>query len=260
MNEDELETGNIIDDDDVDLDDILGAPVAIPAAAEVPDIKVTPTDTGEANNVFAGIEEHLNLPLGSTKEGIKIAKAESKKIVTDVKTVTAQANIVKSKEEINETLPAPRYDAQTLANDRAEIRNRAWKVYEIGEKWLTTLDEQIMSTIAPTDQNWGAAAKMYDSVNKALQGLMKLLTSLRQEDDLASLKLANDQSESDVDLDNPDSLGKGREMSTQEVNAKIEEWGKERDEEVRRSIEAAQTKRLADMSEAKTIGSVAKTE
>lgn len=239
-------------DEEIDIDDLLGEEFEQPkVAGQNIEHAPNPTEVGEANNVFAGIEKHLKLPLGSTKEGIKAAKEESKKIIDNAKTVTAQANIIKSKESINDNLPVPRYDAETLANDRAAVRERAWRVYEIGERWLNVLDEQIMSTIAPTDQNWGAAAKMYDSVNKALQGIMKLLTSLRQEDELASLKLA---AEAPADADgngetDPSKLGKGREMTTQEVNALIDAWGAERDAAIKEEIAASRTKRLADKSE-----------
>lgn len=103
-------------DEEIDIDDLLGEEFEQPkVAGQNIEHAPNPTEVGEANNVFAGIEKHLKLPLGSTKEGIKAAKEESKKIIDNAKTVTAQANIIKSKESINDNLPVPRYDAETLA-------------------------------------------------------------------------------------------------------------------------------------------------
>jgi len=194
-------------------------------------------------NAFAAIEDKLGLPFGSTKEGIKAAKETTKAVVQSVQDVKSQYSIIETKEKLNETLPAPRYSIETLADDRTKLHDLAFKNLEIANRWLEMLDEQITSTIQPTDQNWAAAANMYKTVSKGIADLTHILVTLRQEDELMKLQLSADKGASgtganDESVDPNDPLGstKGRSMTPQEVIAIVREWGKERDAEIEQLV------------------------
>ena len=192
------------------------------------------------SNAFAAIEDKLGLPIGSTKEGIKAAKETTKAVTQSVQDLKSQYSIIETKEKLNETLPVPRYNIDTLAGDRNKLRELAFQNLEIANRWLTTLDEQIMQTLQPTDQNWAAAANMYKTVSKGITDLTHMLVTLRQEDELMKLQLsaAGTGAKSDEPVDPNDPLGstKGRPMTPQEVIALVREWGKERDAETERLI------------------------
>ena len=212
-------------------------------------------------NAFAAIEDKLGLPIGSTKEGIKTAKETTKAVTQSVQSLKSQYSIIETKEKLNDALPVPRYDIETLADDRNRLRELAFQNLEIANRWLTTLDEQIMSTIQPTDQNWAAAANMYKTVSKGISDLTHMLVTLRQEDELMKLQLssANGAKGADGSGDEPvdpnDPLGgtKGRPMTPQEVIALVREWGKERDAEteqlVKDEADARQRSLLAGQGE-----------
>lgn len=195
------------------------------------------------SNAFAAIEDKLGLPIGSTKEGIKAAKETTKAVTQSVQDLKSQYSIIETKEKLNETLPVPRYNIETLADDRNRLRELAFQNLEIANRWLTTLDEQIMQTLQPTDQNWAAAANMYKTVSKGITDLTHMLVTLRQEDDLMKLQLSSNNAagtgaKSDEPVDPNDPLGstKGRPMTPQEVIALVREWGKERDAETEQLI------------------------
>lgn len=196
------------------------------------------------SNAFAAIEDKLGLPIGSTKEGIKAAKETTKAVTQSVQDLKSQYSIIETKEKLNETLPVPRYNIETLADDRNRLRELAFQNLEIANRWLTTLDEQIMQTLQPTDQNWAAAANMYKTVSKGITDLTHMLVTLRQEDELMKLQLSSNNAagttgaKSDEPVDPNDPLGstKGRPMTPQEVIALVREWGKERDAETEQLI------------------------
>lgn len=218
-----LDSGDDLFDMDVDL-----SPKA-PAEPE-PDVKEE-----SKHNAFAAIEDKLGLPFGSTKEGIKAAKETTKQVTQSVKDLKDQYSVIEAKEEINKNLPVPRYDMDTLAADRARLRELAFKDLEIANNWLNELDNQIKSTISPTDQNWAAAANMYKTVSKGITDITRMLVTLRQEDDLMSLKLNGgnkDAGSEDYDSNDPLAKSKGRPMTPQETIALVREWSKERDAEI----------------------------
>lgn len=216
------------------------------------------------HNAFAAIEDKLGLPFGSTKEGIKVAKETTKAVIQSVQDVKSQYSIIETKEKLNESLPAPRYSIETLADDRARLRDIAFQNLEMANKWLAALDDQIMGTIQPTDQNWAAAANMYQKVSKGISDLTHMLVTLRQEDELMKLQLSANKGasgtpgSSDEPVDPNDPLGstKGRAMTPQEVIALVRVWGKERDAEtdqlVNEEAEARQQGRIGTPEDAKT--------
>lgn len=212
------------------------------------------------HNAFAAIEDKLGLPFGSTKEGIKTAKETTKAVVQSVQDVKSQYSIIETKEKLNETLPVPRYSVETLADDRNRLHDLAFKNLEIANKWLAMLDEQITSTIQPTDQNWAAAANMYKTVSKGIADLTHILVTLRQEDELMKLQLSTDKGASgasgadgeQVDPNDPLGSTKGRTMTPQEVIAIVREWGKERDADIDQLVK--------DEAEARLHGRILKQE
>lgn len=231
------------DDDLFDMDVNL----ATKPVESVPKPEQTPKEHKEElreemkTNAFAAIEDKLGLPIGSTKEGIKAAKETTKAVTQSVQDLKSQYSIMETKEKLNETLPVPRYNIETLADDRNRLRELAFHNLEIANRWLTALDEQIMQTLQPTDQNWAAAANMYKTVSKGITELTHMLVTLRQEDELMKLQLsANNASgaNSDGSAESNDPLGstKGRQMTPQEVIALVREWGKERDAETEQLI------------------------
>jgi hypothetical protein len=232
-------------DDLFDMDMNLAVKTAAPEPEVAPSREEHREEIREEmkSNAFAAIEDKLGLPIGSTKEGIKAAKDTTKAVAQSVQSLKSQYSIIETKERLNETLPVPRYDIETLADDRNRLREMAFQNLDIANRWLTTLDEQIMSTIQPTDQNWAAAANMYKTVSKGINDLTRMLVTLRQEDELMKLQLsANNASGNGSNTDEPadpnDPLGstKGRPMTPQEVIALVREWGKERDAETEQLV------------------------
>lgn len=232
-----LDSGDDLFDMDVNF-------AAKPAGSE-PEHEQTPEEHKEnlreemKNNAFAAIEDKLGLPIGSTKEGIKAAKETTKAVTQSVQDLKSQYSIIETKEMLNDTLPVPRYNIDTLSEDRNKLRELAFQNLEIANRWLTTLDEQIMQTLQPTDQNWAAAANMYKTVSKGITDLTHMLVTLRQEDELMKLQLSsNNATKSDEPVDPNDPIGstKGRPMTPQEVIALVREWGKERDAETEQLI------------------------
>ena len=244
-------------DDLFDMDVDLSTPTVHGPEEESPVDEPDEPDVREEakHNAFAAIEDRLGLPFGSTKEGIKAAKETTKQVVQSVKDLKSQYSVIESKEEINKALPVPRYDMDTLAADRARLRDLAFKDLEIANNWLKELDEQIKGTIAPTDQNWAAAANMYKTVSKGITDITRMLVTLRQEDELMKLQLSGGKSGDDngeVDESDPLSKSKGRPMTPQETIALVREWSKERDKEIEQQIEeeaAARQKNLATIDE-----------
>ena len=228
-------------------DDLFNMDVNIPSVKTSSNsVNVKHTELLQAEmktNAFAAIEDRLGLPIGSTKEGIKAAKETTKAVTQSVQDMKSQYSIIETKEKLNETLPVPRYNIETLADDRNRLRELAFQNLEIANRWLTTLDEQIMQTLQPTDQNWAAAANMYKTVSKGITDLTHMLVTLRQEDELMKLQLSSNNAagtgaKSDEPVDPNDPLGstKGRPMTPQEVIALVREWGKERDAETEQLI------------------------
>jgi hypothetical protein len=238
-------------------DDLFGMDVDFSAkpAVEEPVPEQTPEEHREEireemkGNAFAAIEDKLGLPLGSTKEGIKAAKETTKAVTQAVQNVKSQYSIIETKEQLNEALPVPRYNIESLAEDRERLRKLAFKNLDMANKWLETLDEQVMRTLEPTDQNWTAAANMYKTVSKGITDLTHMLVTLRQEDELMKLQLSANNAASSgttgggsdatgeaVDPSDPLGSTKGRPMTPQEVIALVREWGKERDAETEQLV------------------------
>ena len=234
-NAEPLDSGDDLFDMDVNL-----ATTPPPPAPDEPQVAV---DEEIKHNAFAGIEDKLGLPFGSTKEGIRAAKETTKAVVQSVKDVKSQLSIIESKEQINGVLPVPKFDMNDLANDRARLREIAFKNLEMANRWLNTLDEQIRGMYTPSDENWAAAANMYKTVSKGVADLTKMLVTLRQEEELAKLQLAGANGSGDggaggddCDPSDPLSKVKGRTMTPQETIALIREWGKERDAEIEENL------------------------
>lgn len=254
-------------DDLFDMDVDFSAKPVDPVPEPEQEVEQTPEEHREEireemrGNAFAAIEDKLGLPLGSTKEGIKVAKETTKAVAQSVQNVKSQYSIIESKEQVNNALPVPRYNIETLAEDRNRLREMAFKNLDMANKWLETLDEQVMRQLEPTDQNWTAAANMYKTVSKGITDLTHMLVTLRQEDELMKLQLSSNNangtgsgsgSADGEPADPNDPLGstKGRPMTPQEVIALVREWGKERDAETDQLVK--------DEAEARQRGLLAK--
>ena len=120
-----LDSGDDLFDMDVNF--------AAKPAESTPEHEQTPEEHKEQlreemkSNAFAAIEDKLGLPIGSTKEGIKAAKETTKAVTQSVQDLKSQYSIIETKEKLNETLPVPRYNIDTLAGDRNKLRELAFQ-------------------------------------------------------------------------------------------------------------------------------------
>ena len=88
------------------------------AASASIDATIQPSKKQEDENVFATLEQTLQLPIGSTKEAL----AASKDAIARTKSLAMQAEMVTFKEQSIDTRDAEDIDDEVLKADRAKIR------------------------------------------------------------------------------------------------------------------------------------------
>lgn len=227
----------MIDDaKEIDPDELFGS---IDFTADV--VQSAPEKAAdEEPNAFQGFEENLKLPIGSTKEALNAAKKQAKELIAKTKDIKNSVAAVDAKEKLNYQLGLG-ITADVLRSDRERIRQEAFETYQIGKEMLDAIRDQLLNTITPSDKMWSAAASVFTSVSGAVERLLKMTTTLRQEMEIDDEKIL--QSSAD-----PNAAG-AQEMnfSPDQINALIEQWSNEQEDEVNREIqEQMRVKQIED--------------
>lgn len=131
------------------------------------------------DNVFATLEQTLQLPIGSTKEAL----AASKDAIARTKSLAVQAEMVTFKEQSIDNRDAEDIDDEVLKADRAKIRREAHELYDMQKNLLNYMYEQLKGQIDPSDKQWAACASMCAAVTKSLADLNKMTKEFREEND-----------------------------------------------------------------------------
>jgi hypothetical protein len=132
-----------------------------------------------SNNVYAALEQTLNLPIGSTQDAI----AASKDLISRTKALSVQADMLEFQENSIDRRDAEEINDDVLRQDRARIRKEAHELYDMGKNMLTYMYNQVKSQIDPNDKMWAAVANMISSVSKSLADLNKMTKEFREEND-----------------------------------------------------------------------------
>ena len=132
-----------------------------------------------SNNVYAALEQTLNLPIGSTQDAI----AASKDLISRTKALSVQADMLEFQENSIDNRDAEEINDDVLRQDRARIRKEAHELYDMGKNMLTYMYNQVKSQIDPNDKMWAAVANMISSVSKSLADLNKMTKEFREEND-----------------------------------------------------------------------------
>jgi hypothetical protein len=132
-----------------------------------------------SNNVYAALEQTLNLPIGSTQDAI----AASRDLISKTKALSVQADMLEFQENSIDNRDAEEINDDVLRQDRARIRKEAHELYDMGKNMLTYMYNQVKSQIDPNDKMWAAVANMISSVTKSLADLNKMTKEFREEND-----------------------------------------------------------------------------
>lgn len=236
----------MIDKDSVDAGDLFDLDVDINAKGGSSDPKV---------NAFAGIEEKLGLPFGSTKSGIKDAKAEVKSIKDEAKQLKVETEIAARKEHLV-ALPSASFSMDDLAADRARLRESYMRLLDRGMDMLNKIQGQLDILVNPDPDEYGAWQKQYLAVLKTMDSIRAALVTFRQEEDLKNIKVSQSGGTAEIasgDVPSPES-GDAIEVTSQVSNAWIKEWTAELDKNIKEEIAADHSSRLA----AKAVAAIGK--
>lgn len=207
-------------------------------------------DADPKNNAFAGIEEKLGLPFGSTKDGIKDAKAEMKSITNEVKNLKTTSDIIERKEHMV-SMPNVAFTMDDLANDRVKLRDSYMRLFDRGMNMLNKIQEQLDALVNPEPDDYAVWQKQYLACLKALDSIKSALVTLRQEEELRTIKVSQSAAGSNAPAEDgqaaPDGSSPGAvEVTTQETNAWIKQWTTELDKQIKEEIAADHSSRLAE--------------
>ena len=119
------------------------------AASASIDATIQPSKKQDDENVFATLEQTLQLPIGSTKEAL----AASKDAIARTKSLAMQAEMVTFKEQSIDTRDAEDIDDEVLKADRAKIRKEAHELYDMQKNLLNYMYEQLKGQIDPSDKH-----------------------------------------------------------------------------------------------------------
>lgn len=183
-------------------------------------------DSEISNNVYAEIEQTLNIPIGSTKEAL----AASKDLIQRTKDLSVQADMLEFKENSIDTRIADDIDDELLKKDRARIRKEAHELYDMGKNMLTYMYNQVKSQIDPGDKMWAAVATMISSVTKSLADLNKMTKEFREENDRYIEKKVQS---GDIDVNEQEF-----DFSPEQANRIIACWTKDNEEKIRSVVKS----------------------
>jgi len=150
---------------------------------------------------FSGFERELNLPQGSTEgknqssvapiiaKGIKDTTEQLSRAVKKISTLEAMAPNELVKHGIT---------IQILEQDKIDIRERAWKIYNIAEKILNVYEKDIDRLAEVNDRMYASGAKLIEAVTGSLDKLYTIIQKIRQEEDMKNLVIIQDDDESKV--------------------------------------------------------------
>ena len=190
-----------------------------PEYSEVtPDFDFSNSDI-DNDNIFSMAEEHLHLPLGSTKQGLLDNKqALSKGICDKTKELETKLKIIETKEKFNNISEYKKFDISTLEEDKMKIRQESHEVYDISRKCLDALVHQLDDTIQPSEKLWIAVSKMINSITSSLYKLLNMTSRLRQEEELKGIEISNNEK---------NTVEKEFDLTPQNMNDMIAGWIKE---------------------------------
>ncbi len=150
---------------------------------------------------FSGFERVLNLPIGST-DGKSDAKA-APIIIKGIKDNTEQ--LVKAVNKIDTLQSMAPNDLvkhgislDVLEQDKADIRERAWKIYNVAEKVLEKFEGDITNLIGPSDRMYTAGAALISSVAGSLDKLYNIVQKIKQEEEFKNIVTIKEDDESKV--------------------------------------------------------------
>jgi hypothetical protein len=190
----------------------------------------------EEDNVFAELEQTLQLPIGSTKDAI----AASKDAIARTKNLVVQADMVTFKEQSIDNRDAEDIDDELLKAERAKIRKEAHELYDMQKNLLNYMYEQLKGQIDPSDKQWAACASMCAAVTKSLADLNKMTKEFREENDRYIEKKVQ-SGELDVNEQEFD-------FSPEQANKIIASWTKQNEanilDQIKNEVEERQMNRI----------------
>ena len=262
-----------IPEDVTDADDLFGDvdfndnPVKIKSVESLDDpsfkVKATP------ENPFAGVEQVLGLPNGSTKQGLAIAKEEVKKVKDEAKNLSIRARSVSQKTKLAKDMDEAGLDEElgeafnmdTLARDRKMLRDEYIDLFKRGKKMLDTIETEMENLVNPGPDDYGNFQRQYAVLLSTLNGVKDALVMLRKEEEIYSQRTGGVGVKSggfggapggaigvpaEPGLDpNEESM----EMTTRDTNAAIEKWVAELDEDIHAEIQREYDERQQKQAE-----------
>lgn len=219
--------------------------------------KATPADDPKTNP-FMGVEDKLRLPRGSTQEGIRAAKEEVKRITDEAKGLKTQKEIVERKERLASEDLLPGFDMNTLAHDRAVLRDNYMRLYERGLKVLDRIEDDLANLVNPEPDDYANYQRQYLAMLKSLDSIRAALVTFREEEEKDA---ARRPARPDGIPGAPGEAGgtpgaPGVEVTPQDTNAWIAKWTEEMEkataEEVQRDFDEREKSRILGIDREET--------
>lgn len=144
---------------------------------------------------YSAFEKLLNLPPGSTEgndinkivpviaKGVKDTTEQLEKAVKRVDTLESMAPSELVKHGIT---------MEVLEQDKIDIRERAWKTYNIAEKILERYNNDITRLVDVNDRMYTAGGKLIEAVTGSLDKLYNIVQKIRQEEEMKNLTVVQD--------------------------------------------------------------------
>jgi hypothetical protein len=150
---------------------------------------------------YTAFERLFGLPEGSTEgndinkiapviaKGIKDTTNQIEKAVKRVDTLEAMAPSELVKHGIT---------LEILEQDKIDIRERAWKTYNIAEKILERYEADVTRLTEINDRMYTAGGKLIEAVTGSLDKLYGIIQKIRQEEEMKNLTIIQEDDESKV--------------------------------------------------------------
>ena len=197
----------------------------------------TPADDPKANP-FMGVEDKLKLPRGSTQEGIRAAKEEVKRITDEAKGLKTQKEIVERKERLASEDLLPGFDMDTLAHDRAVLRDNYMRLYERGLKVLDRIEEDLANLVNPEPDDYANYQRQYLAMLKSLDSIRAALVTFREEEEKDSARRPAVKGGPEGTAEGTQGAAPGAvEVTPQDTNAWIAKWTAEMEQEKAEEIQ-----------------------
>lgn len=201
----------------------------------------TETPEPDKDNPFAGVEETLGLPKGSTKEGLAAAKKEVKRITDEAKNLKTQAKIIATKEKMSgDDDLVPGFSLESLENDRRALRDHYMELFARGKKVLDRIEQDLEDLVNPEPDDYANYQRQYAVILKTLDSIRETLVTLRKEEEIHNQKVTAGTGPGGATLVPGGEVVKedgSIEVTPQDTNAWISKWTAELDEEMADEIQ-----------------------